>query len=111
MATHNQFEIDGAWSEIIVTSRYGDKAHYKINSLTKEVHLKTRLGDGNYSEWRNTNCSYDALIAQPHEKVLPGGEVETVEQPQESHDNGQLPSTVDLESVAPFGRKKQKAAD
>lgn len=46
---------------VTITSPKGDEATYKINKLTKQVHIKTQPGDGNDQEWRHCNVSYDAI--------------------------------------------------
>lgn len=48
---------------VTVTSSKGDVATYKINALTKSVHIKTLPGDGNEQEFRHCNASYDAIAA------------------------------------------------
>lgn len=110
---HNQFEIDGAWVEGTVTSRKGDVAHMKVNSVTKEVWLKTRVGDGNFSEWRRTNTTYDACLSQGFTPLIPVVEpvisVAVVIPTMPSHNNGS--SGLDLESVAPFGKRNRKHSE
>lgn len=109
---HNQFEIDKAWQEGTVTSRKGDVAHMKVNSVTKEVWIKTRVGDGNFSEWRRTNTTYEATLAQGFVPVTPGvaAVVPTppAEVPAPTHGNNGGVKPLDLESVAPFGKRTRK---
>jgi len=74
MASQNQFEIDNAWEEVQVTSRMGDFAHYKINAITKQVLIRTKVGDGNQQDWRGCNVSYEAVKRLRHTVVNPANQ-------------------------------------
>lgn len=101
MAQHNEFEIDSAWEMIEVTSNRGDKAIYRINSISKEVLMQTSLGDGNQFTWRGCNVSYEAIKKANHvpignEPVLPAPMSQPVK-----HQHKPKENALDLESIAP----------
>jgi len=114
MAEHNQFDIDNSWEIVEVTSPRGDKQVYKINSVSKHVMFRTRIGDGNSEDWRGCNVSYDAIKRQNH-RVLTAADLEphivgaivapvTTQAPVPPEVPKAKP--IDLASVAPFAKKQ-----
>ena len=112
MAEHNQFEIDNAWELVEFTSPRAEKQVYKINSVSKHVLFRTRVGDGNQQEWRGCNVTYESIKGQNH-RTIESAEIASavkatagivsVDVP--AHDNNARKTKVkalDLESVAPF---------
>jgi len=111
---HNPFEIEAAWQEGTITSPKGDKAHVRINSITKEVFIKTRIGDGNHQEWRKTNSTYEAILSQGFQSAKPADILNAENAPTQApvtdtagQTNGHS-SGIDYESVAPFGKRGRK---
>lgn len=121
MAQHNQFEIDSAWQEGTITSAKGDRAHVKTNSVTKEVWVRTVVGDGNAMEWRKTNTTYEAIMAQGFQPVKPGEQPQPLQivapsqpvaLPQPAPNGHKVKAQpLDLQSVQPLGHTKVKSKD
>lgn len=116
---HDQTEIDGAWVEGTIRSSKGDVAHVRVNSVSKEVWTKTRIGDGNSQEWRKTNSTYAAVLAQGFTPIVPGEPVPAVVEAalpapaavREAAGNNGGVKPLDLESVAPFGKRARKHSE
>lgn len=123
---HSKFEIDNAWTEGTLRSSKGDIAHVKVNSITKEVWIKTRIGDGNSMDWRKTNTTYESVMSQGFTPIS----AITDSRPPEDDAAGSTtppvpilpppaPTTaawvapdkakpIDLESALPFGKRGKK---